>query len=117
MLTRVAFKPLPYPDEADRGAARPTDRVAYGRYLVTAKLDCFNCHSKDFATNDDMVPENSEGYLGGGNAMRDRTGGVVYTANLTPDAETGIGCWTRGAVPPHARDRHPPGRPRAALAR
>jgi mono/diheme cytochrome c family protein len=93
LLAHVAFKPLPYP--AHEIVAPPaTDRVAYGRYLVTAKLDCFNCHSKSFATNDDLVPENSQGFLGGGNAMKDRTGGVVYTANLTPDVETGIGSWT-----------------------
>lgn len=93
MLTHVAFRPLPYPDH-EIVAPPASDRVAYGRYLVVAKLDCFNCHSKDFATNDDLVPENSRGYLGGGNPMRDRTGGVVYTANLTPDVETGIGAWT-----------------------
>jgi mono/diheme cytochrome c family protein len=92
-LARVAFRPLPYPDH-EIVAPPASDRVAYGRYLVTAKLDCFNCHSKDFSTNDDLVPERSKGYLGGGNAMKDRTGGVVYTANLTPDVATGIGSWT-----------------------
>jgi mono/diheme cytochrome c family protein len=42
---------------------------------------------------DALVPEASQGFLGGGNAMRDREDHVVYTANLTPDA-TGLGGWT-----------------------
>ncbi|MET0552151.1 MAG: cytochrome c [Vicinamibacteria bacterium] len=93
MLTHVAFKPLPYPTEVIE-APPATDRVAYGRYLVQAKLDCYACHSKSFATVDELVPENTVGYLGGGNPMKDRTGGVVHTANLTPDVATGIGSWT-----------------------
>jgi mono/diheme cytochrome c family protein len=92
-LAQFAFKPLPYPAQAI--VAPPAhDRVAYGRYLVVAKLDCYACHSKSFATVDALVPESTPGYLGGGNPMHDRTGGVVYTANLTPDVETGIGSWT-----------------------
>lgn len=92
LLTRVAFKPLPYP-RAPIVAPPTSDRVAYGRYLVVGKLDCYECHSKDFARIDALVPENSEGFLGGGNAMRDRQGRRVYTANLTPDP-TGLGDWT-----------------------
>jgi cytochrome c2 len=92
LLTRVAFKPLPYPP-APIVAPPPGDRVAYGRYLMVGKLDCYSCHSKDFATVDALVPENSEGFLGGGNAMRDREGHVVYTSNLTPDP-AGLGNWT-----------------------
>jgi mono/diheme cytochrome c family protein len=54
----------------------------------------FSCHSADFKTNDDLHPEKSAGYLGGGNPMPDLSGKIVYTANLTPDPETGIGNWT-----------------------
>src|SRR5262249_61113022 len=70
-----------------------SDKVAYGRYLMVGKLDCYGCHSRDFATVDTLVPENSKGYLGGGNAMRNRDGQTVYTSNLTPDP-TGLGGWT-----------------------
>src|SRR5262249_30523832 len=91
-LTRVAFKPLPYPT-AEIVAPPASDKVAYGRYLMVGKLDCYGCHSRDFATVDTLVPENSKGYLGGGNAMRNRDGQTVYTSNLTPDP-TGIGGWT-----------------------
>jgi len=42
---------------------------------------------------DVLVPENSKGYLGGGNPLRDREDHVVYSANLTPDA-AGLGGWS-----------------------
>jgi mono/diheme cytochrome c family protein len=93
VLCRVAFKPFAYPSQPIM-APPATDQVAYGRYVVTARLQCFTCHSADFKTNDDLRPERSEGYLGGGNAMPDLAGKLVYTANLTPDPETGIGKWT-----------------------
>lgn len=93
LLCRVAFKPLPYPVRPIT-APPPADKVAFGRYLVNSRLLCFGCHSADFKTVDDLSPEKSAGYLGGGNGMPDPDGHVVYTANLTPDAETGIGRWT-----------------------
>jgi len=93
LLCRVAFKPLPYPKQPVVAPPRE-DRLAYGRYLVTGRLQCFPCHSADFSTVDDLHPEKSAGYLGGGNAMPDLGGKIVPTANLTPDPETGIGRWT-----------------------
>ena len=93
VLSRVAFKPVPYPTAAIV-APDPSDRVAYGRYLVQARAACFSCHSADFATLDELVPERSAGYLGGGNAMPDMNGRIVKTANITPDPETGIGKWS-----------------------
>jgi mono/diheme cytochrome c family protein len=93
VLCRVAFKPLPWPE---RPIARPDpgDAVAVGRYLVNAHAQCFPCHSADFAKVDDLHPERSAGYLGGGNAMPDLSGRKVLTANLTFDEETGIGKWS-----------------------
>ena len=93
LLSRVAFKPFEYPAQPIVAPA-PTDTVAYGRYLTTARLQCFACHSADFKTVDELLPERSGGYLGGGNAMPDLAGKLVYTSNLTPDAETGLGQWT-----------------------
>ena len=93
VLSRVAFKPLPYPKDAI-ASPDPNDKVAYGRYLVQARAMCFPCHSADFAKIDDLVPERSAGYLGGGNAMPDMNGRIVKTANITPDPETGIGKWS-----------------------
>jgi len=92
-LCRVAFKPFPYPTQ-ERTAPSASDAVAFGRYLVNDRLLCFSCHSADFKTNDELHPERSAGYLGGGNAMPDIGGKLVHTSNLTPDAETGIGRWS-----------------------
>ena len=41
-----------------------------------------------------MEPEKSIGYFGGGNRMMDLDGNFIYSANITPDKETGIGSWT-----------------------
>lgn len=91
LLTHTFFKPLPYP-KARIVAPPPSDRVTYGRYLMVAKLDCYGCHSKSFEGVDTLVPEASEGYLGGGNTLKDDDGRDVYAANLTPDP-TGLGGW------------------------
>jgi len=93
LLCRVAFKPFAYPQQPIV-APPATDQVAFGRYLVTARLGCFACHSADFKTNDELNPERSAGFLGGGNAMPDVAAKLVYTSNLTPDPDTGIGRWT-----------------------
>jgi len=93
MLTRLVFKPLPYPEEAVV-APSPSDKVAYGRYLAVGKFDCYACHSADFKTIDVMNPERSEGYFGGGNVLYDKEMNVVLSSNLTMDEETGIGSWT-----------------------
>ena len=92
MLCRVAFKPLPYPDKPIE-APPITDKVAYGRYLTTAAVECYACHSADFKTMDMLVPENTVGYFGGGNPLLDEEGNVIPSANLTPHA-TGLADWT-----------------------
>ena len=95
VLCRVAFKPLPYPEKTIE-APPMTDKVAYGRYLVNSKIDCYSCHSEDFKTMNIEEPEKSGGYLGGGNPMISPEDGktVVRSANITMDKETGIGNWT-----------------------
>ena len=92
-LCRVAFKPFPYPDREIK-APPISDKLAYGKYVVQDYLDCYGCHSADFKTMDAVHPEKSQGYLGGGNAMTGMDGKPIYTANLTPDGETGMGKWT-----------------------
>jgi len=94
MLSRTsAFRPLPYPEGKVEAPPRE-DRVAYGKYLVDSKFDCFSCHSANFKKVDIMIPENSEGYLGGGNLFYDKEGNEIYSPNLTRDKKTGIGTWT-----------------------
>ena len=93
-LCRVAFKPLPYP-QTTINSPSPVDEVSYGKYLATAKYDCFSCHSASFEKVDVMQPENSEGYMGGGNPLKDIKGQPVFSSNLTMDKTTGIGTWTK----------------------
>jgi mono/diheme cytochrome c family protein len=92
VLSHTVFKPLPYPKERIQAPAA-ADRVAYGRYLSSA-IGCFACHSADFKTMNELEPEKSAGYFGGGNAMLDQSGQTVVTANITFDEATGIGRWS-----------------------
>jgi hypothetical protein len=93
ILARTARKPFAYP----QGKIEPPnrqDQAAYGKYLVTAMLHCFACHSVDFSKVNIRSPEATEGYLGGGNRMLDLNGKPIYVPNITFDPETGIGQWT-----------------------
>jgi mono/diheme cytochrome c family protein len=95
LLTFVgAFKHFDYPTEA-KSHPDTTNTVEYGRYMADNVMNCFACHSSDFATNNDFEPRKSEGYCGGGNMMPDFNGVLVPTSNITPDKTTGIGSWTR----------------------
>jgi cytochrome c2 len=83
-LCRVAFKPLPLPAK-EVPLPDTNDAVAHGKYLATAVYGCFACHSKDFKTMNELEPEKSEGYFGGGNPLLNMEGKVVYSANITFD--------------------------------
>jgi mono/diheme cytochrome c family protein len=91
-LCMVAFKPFKMPehkiDMPDTNSA-----VLFGKYLVF-NLECFTCHSADYKTDNWEEPEQSKGYLGGGNKPLSREGKIILSQNLTPDNETGIGKWT-----------------------
>ncbi|OON70179.1 c-type cytochrome [Hymenobacter sp. CRA2] len=94
-LTHTVMKPTPLPT-GPVVAPPKTDAVAYGRYLVMGRYKCYDCHSKDFKTNNDLEPEKSAGYMGGGNELTGADGQPILSRNLTPDPETGIGDWTEG---------------------
>jgi mono/diheme cytochrome c family protein len=67
---------------ADARAAQPSEEtIAYGKELVTAG-DCAGCHTADPA----------KPFAGG--ARIETPFGSIYSPNLTPDRETGIGAWT-----------------------
>ncbi|HYV95465.1 MAG TPA: cytochrome c [Chitinophagales bacterium] len=92
-LANFVFKPLPYPDHP---VPQPdtTNKVEWGKYIVTGMLDCYPCHSADFKTMNMAEPEKSAGFMGGGNQVGDNADGQhMHSANLTPDKETGIGNW------------------------
>ena len=92
-LCFVAFKPFPYPDHAIT-APDTSNHVAYGKYLATGAVQCFGCHSADFSKLDELHPERSGGFMGGGTKTLDASGRNIFTANITMDKETGIGNWT-----------------------
>lgn len=88
-----AFKPLPY-DGMPVAEPPASDKIAYGKYLVTGRYECYGCHSKSFETNDPVNPEKSEGYLAGGNPVMDEAFNPTPSANITPSNHFGIGAWT-----------------------
>jgi mono/diheme cytochrome c family protein len=66
----------------------PTDQVAYGKYLTAAAL-CSDCHTP---IDDRGQPLPGMDFAGGQEFVE--TGYRVRSANITPDANTGIGSWT-----------------------
>ncbi len=64
----------------------PTDPVEYGKYLTLA---CIECHTRD--KHGQIIPELA---FSGGREFPLPTGGIVRSANITPDKETGIGNWS-----------------------
>lgn len=92
-LMRVAWKPPPMPAQPIAIPAA-TDKVEYGRYIAQGVGACFACHSKDFSVVNELSPEASGGHLGGGTKMIDASGETVFSTNITPDNDTGIGTWS-----------------------
>lgn len=66
----------------------PTDRIAYGKYMVTS-ASCMVCHTPfekgDFDTTKTLA----------GGRKFTMPGGLLQSANITPDNETGIGSWNK----------------------
>jgi mono/diheme cytochrome c family protein len=83
----VRTMPSPAPPLPEK-APDPSDRLAYGRYLTTLAI-CVTCHTK--MERGQPVPGMA---FAGGLKFTTRSGGVQYSANITPDPGTGIGRWT-----------------------
>jgi mono/diheme cytochrome c family protein len=71
--------------------------IARGEYLVYGPAHCVECHSKSFeefqkVINHEKVP------LQGGTRFEAPPLGAIYSKNLTPDPETGIGRYTDGQI-------------------
>jgi hypothetical protein len=66
----------------------PDDKVAYGKYMTGAAL-CSDCHTP---IDDRGTPVPGMDFAGGMEFFE--TGYTVRSANITPDADTGIGAWT-----------------------
>jgi mono/diheme cytochrome c family protein len=77
----------------DRQVERTPERLARGRYLVTAIADCESCHTpKDWNTHG--APHLPGMELAGQVIQFPGLPGVVVAPNLTPDPETGSANWT-----------------------
>ena len=65
--------------------------IAWGEYLYKSVSVCGACHSLGGEENPDLLPA-------GGRKFDIPELGVIYTPNITPAMETGIGGWTDGEV-------------------
>ena len=88
-----AMKPAAYPT-ATIPEPDTTNMVQWGHYIAVNQLECYSCHSKDFAKNNYAQPEKSVGFFGGGNEMLGPDGKAIHTLNITMDEATGIGKWS-----------------------
>lgn len=75
-----SYKPSPEPDK--------NNPAEYGKYLVTVAA-CFDCHTTMVKGEYQL-----DKAFAGGNEIH-LPGGIVRTANITPDKATGIGSWTK----------------------
>jgi mono/diheme cytochrome c family protein len=76
----ASFKPRP----------SPTDKVAYGAYMVNAGM-CTDCHTP---VDGRGQPLPGRDFSGGQPFVNPATHFRSVSANITPDADTGIGSWT-----------------------
>ncbi len=66
--------------------------AAYGGYLASVIYGCVDCHTDGFIPTEEKL--RSPVLLAGGLFHRTPRGETIYSTNLTPDPETGIGGWT-----------------------
>lgn len=77
-------------------------RVARGEYLVNGPAACGACHNG--RENGDPLSPNVTSLLGGGMVLQEGDKIRVYTPNITPDQETGLGAWTDDEILRTIRD-------------
>lgn len=92
LTTIKAIKPAPFIKSVPEPDT--TNNVKWGEYVSLYRVECYTCHSANFAKTDFIVPEKSKGFFGGGNEFKMPDGSVIYSRNITMDEETGIGRWT-----------------------
>ncbi|MBN1299593.1 MAG: c-type cytochrome [Melioribacteraceae bacterium] len=85
----VILRTIPQPAEPMQ-QPDPSDLIAVGKYL-TYIGGCMDCHTP---VDDKKQPVKGLEFSGGYEYPLP-TGGIVRTANITPDVETGIGAWSK----------------------
>jgi mono/diheme cytochrome c family protein len=95
LIGKIGIRHLTSPQPYNKGVQQPdeNDKVGYGRYLV-AVIGCYHCHSQKVKWLNYSDAEKTKGYLIGGMKMKDEHGKRIYSSNITPDKETGIGNFT-----------------------
>jgi mono/diheme cytochrome c family protein len=80
---------------SDAPTTKPTVNAIRGEYLVTAVLECGDCHTTPQPSG--LPSFDPKDFLAGGRAFLVDIGGVTqkfYSRNLTSDKQTGLGNWT-----------------------
>ncbi len=89
-----AYDEIPIPDVR---ASRDPAVIARGEYLVYGPAHCVECHASSF-TDFLKLANHQKMPLQGGSRFAAPPLGVIYSKNLTPDAETGIGRYSDGQI-------------------
>jgi mono/diheme cytochrome c family protein len=89
-----SYDEVPIPDV--RATSDPAV-IARGEYLVYGPSHCVECHAKSFEEFQKVV-RNEKVPLQGGTPFAAAPLGVIYSRNLTPDPETGIGRYSDGQI-------------------
>ena len=82
----------PYPNII---ASTDSAVIARGKHLVYSSAHCIDCHNKQ--NSDSLINLGQEVPLSGGVAF-ELPVGKIYTKNITPDKETGIGRYSDGEI-------------------
>jgi len=94
-----------YPDIS---ASKDTAIIARGKHLVFSAAHCIDCHHK--GNSDSLIQLGKEVPLSGGVSFVLPVG-TIYSKNITPNKETGIGKYTDGEIARALRyGVHPDGR-------
>ena len=83
----LIVRTIPAPAQQQR-RPDPGDKLAYGKYMLRSSL-CSECHTP---IDEQGTPLPGREFAGG--MLITETGYRVHSANITPDADTGIGSWT-----------------------
>ena len=87
---------MQYPVPHVRASSDPAV-IARGEYLVYGPAHCVECHASSFEEYQ-KVADGQKVPLQGGTRFEAPPLGAIYSKNLTPDPETGIGRYTDGQV-------------------